>query len=116
MKNIYEKIEALLKQRPLDIYELMRETGHSYDGLRGRLSEMRKMGYDIKLKPVEVRKYVLTSKPSIFDLLDSYREWTFEEENYMRENFFTVPFPKVCKKLNRPKEDVKRKAGFMGMM
>ena len=44
----YKSIYNELKKYPLSKKELVEKTGYSYDGIRGRLSEMRKLGFDIQ--------------------------------------------------------------------
>lgn len=53
----------VLSRKPMSKKELSEETGYSEDGIRGRLSEMRKLGYDIVLEEVTDRKYVLKYGP-----------------------------------------------------
>lgn len=59
MKKAHSDILEQLKRRPMSKYELADMTGYSLDGLRGRISEMRKLGYDIQLVEVTETKYEL---------------------------------------------------------
>jgi hypothetical protein len=61
IKKSHKKIYDAFKKRPMGKYELVDITGLSYDGIRGRISEMRKLGFDIQLLEMTEKKYVLLS-------------------------------------------------------
>jgi len=61
IKGSHEKIYEALKKRPMSKDELVESTGLSYDGIRGRMSEMRKLGFDIQLTEITEKKYVMVS-------------------------------------------------------
>mgnify|MGYP000306510037 CR=1 FL=1 len=75
MQPSHIKILEALKKRPLSKEELIEATGYSYDGIRGRISELRKLGYDIQLKEVPVtitvKKYVLTPRNKLLEYIES---------------------------------------------
>ena len=54
---------ALEEHGPLSMLELHLLTGLSKDGIRGRISELRKMGYKAEMTQVTSKKYVLSVKP-----------------------------------------------------
>jgi len=53
---------------------------------------------------------------SVFDVLDGDREWTFDEEDFMRYYFFSVSMKTCTGWLHRSVVDVHRKAVFMGLL
>ena len=57
MRKSHSDILEQLKRRPMSRFELNDNTGYSLDGLRGRISEMRKIGYDIQVIDVTEKKY-----------------------------------------------------------
>jgi hypothetical protein len=116
MKKIYRKIEEILMQEPASKREIIALTHQSYDGIRGRISEMRKLGYDIRYVPVKEKKYVLFKRANSCDILDREREWTAHEENILRGSFFTVDISVLSNRLNRSKKDIHDKAVFMGLI
>jgi len=68
MNESQRNILKQLEQSPLTGEELVEHTGYSPNGIRGRISELRKLGYDIQyeerteIKKIKVKKYVLKSK------------------------------------------------------
>jgi hypothetical protein len=44
------------------------------------------------------------------------REWTVEEEDFLRDNIFKIPFKEIISHLNRPYDEVKFKCEYMGMI
>ena len=59
MRKTHKKIYESLKKKPMSKEELIESTGYSYDGIRGRISEMRKLGFDIVYTEVTEKKYIL---------------------------------------------------------
>jgi len=57
--NLKEKILYELKDSPKSLEELQQSTGKGKKNVQGRLSDLRKDGYAIELKPVQVFKYSL---------------------------------------------------------
>lgn len=74
MRKAHRLILDALSKKPLTKEELVAQTGYSYDGIRGRISEMRKLGYDIDYELVEEKKYILKhhGKQKLIDLLNKY--------------------------------------------
>jgi len=82
MKKAHQVLLKELERSPQSSEELVENTGYSYDGIRGRLSEMRKLGYDIRyeekteIKKIKVKKYVLhnsVKSKEFLDFLDKYQ-------------------------------------------
>ena len=104
---------------------LARITEQSPDGLRGRISELRKeKNVDIVTFKKEFTCYKLQKKrsPSSAKKINCgepnnlSREWTYEEEEFLRDNVFRLPFKHIVSKLSRPYDEVKMKCKFMGMI
>jgi len=74
MKQPHKKILHELEKRPLSSDELQEKTGYSYSGIRGRIAEMRKLGFDIELKEVTEKKYVLKQNSKKEKFLDFIEE------------------------------------------
>jgi len=95
MTGIHKKLIELLSQHPMSLDELHYATGYSKDGLRGRLSELRKQGYKIELQAVESKKYFLKSaspeKQKILDFI--------EKKNLYQQ---TIKISSLAKALNIP--------------
>lgn len=74
MRKAHKVILKALSQKPLTKEELVEQTGYSYDGIRGRISEMRKLGYDIDYELVEEKRYILKhqSKQKLIKFLDEH--------------------------------------------
>ena len=110
---------------------LVEMTDQSPDGLRGRISELRKEGINIisfrkefTCYKIERKPYKTIGKPAkktaidicAGDIKGLTAEWTVKEENWLRENIFSVPFKKVVSHLGRPYDEVKFKCEYMGMI
>ena len=70
MRKPHQKILHELEKRPLSSDELHEKTGYSYSGIRGRITEMRKLGFDIQLQEVTEKKYVLKQNSKKETFLD----------------------------------------------
>lgn len=69
---------ALEEHGPLSMLELHLLTGLSKDGIRGRISELRKMGHKAEMTKVTSKKYVLVEKPlwtKIIALVEEENLW-----------------------------------------
>ena len=64
MANSKIVILEQLSKRPMTLNELHKATGYSKTGIRGRISELRKQGYNIELGSGSVKKYILNKKES----------------------------------------------------
>jgi len=95
MRGIHNNIIQLLSKQPMSLDELHYVTGYSKDGLRGRLSELRKQGYNIELHRVESKKYFLKSaspeKQKILDFI--------EKRNLYQQR---IKISKLAKAINIP--------------
>jgi len=60
MNTSQKKIMESLSKEPMSLSELSYATGYTKDSIRGRISELRKLGYIIELKPVDTKKYFLS--------------------------------------------------------
>lgn len=77
LNKSHKAILGALTEHPLTRLELKLITGQSPDGLRGRISEIRKLGYDIKLQEKIEKKYCLISKPP--ENVDKILDWLEEK-------------------------------------
>ena len=75
MRKAHKIILHELSKRPLTKEELIEKTGYSYDGIRGRISEIRKLGYDIDYELMEEKRYVLKhrGKQKLTSFLEKYQ-------------------------------------------
>lgn len=92
MQKSHKIILDVLSKQPLTKDELVKKTGYSYDGIRGRLSEMRKLGYNITL---DESKYILKEKHNIIDYLSKHNLYGS-----------TIDINDVAQQLVIPKDDV----------
>lgn len=100
MQKSHEKILSLLSKKSLTREELLEKTGYSYDGIRGRLSEIRKLDYDIQYKDVTEKKYVLVSQPSPYT--DVIINWA-ESKGHINE---PLEYEQIKKALNISDNDI----------
>lgn len=105
MKGLNKSHRAVLDAltgHPLTKLELKLITGQSYSGLRGRITEMRKFGYDIRLEEPKKpeKKYHLVSIPS--KNVSKVLSW-LEEKNLFNR---VVSYLKISEDLDIPVEDV----------
>ena len=84
LNRAHKAILDALTDQPLTKLELKLTTKQSPDGLRGRISEIRKFGYDIRLEEPEKpeKKYCLISKPS--KNVDKVLKWLEEKNSFNR--------------------------------
>ena len=77
MRKTHKKIYESLKKKPMSKEELIESTGYSYDGIRGRISEMRKLGFDIVYTEVTEKKYILlkdiTNKNKVIEYIEKMK-------------------------------------------
>ena len=103
LNKSHSAILAALTESPLTKNELKLATGQSPDGLRGRISEMRKLGYEITLQePKEIeKKYYLISLP-VDKKTNEVLEW-LEEKSLFGS---LIPISKISSSLGIAIEDV----------
>jgi len=114
-KNSKERILGFLIRYDLSLDDLAELTGCSQNGIRGRISELKKDGYVIIKKKRTITEYSLeapvveserstpgpiASKKVVKQVVKEAKqrqekktkdhEWTFEEENDIRKNFFPM--------------------------
>ena len=94
-----EEILKHLTDGPKTVEELMVLTGKGNANVQARVSDLRKDGYNIELKPIEVRKYVLVSKDNSVKLMD------FIAENDLYN--VSISLPKLATKINMSLDDIK---------
>ena len=105
MKHLNKSHRAILDaltEQPLTKLELKLITGQSPSGLRGRITEMRKFGYDIRSEEPKkpIKKYHLISKPP--ENVDKILEW-LKEKNLFGD---VVCYSTISKELDISVEDV----------
>ena len=64
---------------PLEITLL---SGYALSGIRRRMTDLRRMGYDIQIEKIEVNKYVLKNKEESSQTADKIIEWIKEKNNF----------------------------------
>ena len=91
----HKKILTALNEQPRTMEELMKATGYSRDGLRGRISELRKMGYEIDFSMPTEREYSLVLKPK-----DKILLWMKEKKSYGK----TINIDVMSRELKIPRD------------
>jgi hypothetical protein len=100
-KSQMKVIESLKKYGSLTPLEIQLITNQSPDGIRGRISEARKIfGYDIQYKDVTEKKYVLVSQPSQYT--DAIINWA-ESKGHINE---PLEYEQIKKALNISDNDI----------
>jgi biotin operon repressor len=89
-------------KRPQSKEELIEKTGYSYDGIRGRISEIRKLGYDIDYEIVEEKKYVLkkTREQKLLNFLKDKRLYGQAIDIKKVARYMEVPVDDVIKEIS----------------
>jgi len=104
MKPSHKKIiNALSEHKQLSAKELELLTGYSYNGLRGRISEIRKLGYIIELRDIPTKKYVFlgktkTEKENVTKIIN----WLERTNNYNKN----LKYSTISKMTNLSLKDV----------
>jgi len=81
MNEIHQKIiHALTTNKSLSLKELQLITSYSRSGLRGRISELRKIGYNIQVRTETVKKYVMVKHDE--NNVDKILQWVHDTDNY----------------------------------
>jgi len=97
------KVSLLANPKGLTKEALLFFTSQSPDGLRGRIAELRKQGYDIEYKETTQKVYILTG-----------HEWTAQQEIFIKENMFKYNAEWIAKKLKLPTALVSKKLDTYG--
>jgi len=102
LNRSHKSVLDALTDQPLTRLELKLITGQSPDGLRGRIAEIRKFGYDIRLKTPDTpeKKYYLISKPP--ENVDKILEWLEEKKLFN----CVIHYSAISNDLNISIEDV----------
>jgi len=87
MNKPQRKILTILQENesvtPLELTLL---SGYALSGIRRRLTDLRRMGYDIQMEKVEVNKYFLKNKEPIIDetcqAADKIIDWIKEKNKF----------------------------------
>ena len=64
MRSDQKKILNTLKKKPLTRLELALSTNYAITGISTRIAELKKLGYNIESRPVEVNKYFIIDCPN----------------------------------------------------
>ncbi|MBE3094914.1 MAG: hypothetical protein IMZ52_07760 [Actinobacteria bacterium] len=121
-----KKLLGLLQKKAMSLEELTTKTGLSPDGIRGRISEIRKFGYDIK-KINGIYHFIHhltdTGQNQLISLkkknkVKKEKDWIRSEEDILRNNIFKIGVKGVIEKklLDRTEEEITKKAKYMGMI
>jgi len=97
--SLKDKIILELQSEPKSMQELQLATGKSYKNIQARISELRKDGYDIQLKLVEVQKYTLSERSN--DIIISE---FIKDNNLFNSN---ISITKLSNELSMSIEEVK---------
>lgn len=80
MRSAHKKLLEILEGGDFSLKELVEITGYSSDGIRGRLSEMNKLGHRIErlngkyhLVSTKIKNNVKINVKRIFDFVEKYR-------------------------------------------
>jgi len=81
MNKSQKAILSVLRKKSASMRVLEKDTGYSYDGIRGRISELRKMGFDISY---DGKKYLLSNEQqkNVYETVSS---------TLKKNNLFNVP-------------------------
>ena len=83
MNKTQRKILTILQERgPVTPLEITLLSGYALSGIRRRMTDLRRMGYDIQIEKVEVNKYVLKNKEETCQTADKIIEWIKEKNNF----------------------------------
>ena len=83
MNKTQRKILTILQERgPVTPLEITLLSGYALSGIRRRMTDLRRMGYDIQIEKVEVNKYVLKNKEESCQTADKIVEWIKEKNNF----------------------------------
>lgn len=86
MKSHKKIIDLLSEHKQLTVKELELLTGYTYNGLRGRISEIRKLGYNIEQRIEPTKKYVFLGKTEEHKInADKILLWLKETYNFDKD-------------------------------
>ena len=97
--KLKEKILYELEHDPKSIEELQLTTGKEKNNILHRISDLRKDGYNIELKRVEIKKYVLSKKSNSIKILE------YIEKNNLYK--MDIPIRMLANKLNITEDETK---------
>lgn len=95
MMPSHKKILALLQTKEMTINEIIKKTGLSYDGIRGRISELKKTGYVIEKNGPYYRLIDSKKKQHADEIL------ILAEERHFHNQKITVTQLQQMTKMNR---------------
>lgn len=100
--NLQESILSELKKQPLTPFELSLILNKSTSSITSRISELKKKGYKIELKPEKTNRYHFMSDPpttadKIILWIDSHRAF--------KKN---IKYSFIAKQLNLPESEIKK--------
>ena len=81
MKGQKAVIDLLKTHKSLTPLELQLLTGYAYNSITSRVSQLRKLGFDIQLQKLDTPKYVLVRKPSK-ELAEKILTWVKSHNMY----------------------------------
>jgi len=64
-----DEIIKYLQDDAQSMQQLINKTGKSYKNIQARISELRKDGYNIELKPITVQKYILVNEDTSLKII-----------------------------------------------
>lgn len=83
MNKTQRTILTILQERgPVTPLEITLLSGYALSGIRRRMTDLRRMGYDIQIEKIEVNKYVLKNKGEAYQTADKIIEWIKEKNNF----------------------------------
>lgn len=82
--------------------ELTLLSGYALSGIRRRMTDLRRMGYDIQIEKMEVNKYVLKNNGEEYQTADKIIEWIKEKNNFGKK----INLDDISTDLNLPADKV----------
>jgi len=83
MNKTQRTILTILQEKgPVTPLEITLLSGYALSGIRRRMTDLRRMGYDIQIEKIEVNKYVLKNKGEAYQTADKIIEWIKEKNNF----------------------------------
>jgi len=83
MNKTQRTILTILQEKgPVTPLEITLLSGYALSGIRRRMTDLRRMGYDIQIEKIEVNKYVLKNKEESSQTADKIIEWIKEKNNF----------------------------------
>jgi len=108
MNKTQRTILTILQEKgPVTPLELTLLSGYALSGIRRRMTDLRRMGYDIQIEKMEVNKYVLKKNGEEHQTADKIIEWIKEKNNFGKK----INLDDISTDLNLPADKVTNAMG-----